>query len=223
MGMKQLALSSVCAAFLLAIPQAHATSDSFSDQTLVGWSDDGTTFAVLDAGMMASATLQVYRRGKLVFEICNAAPPSEEAQKAGMEQAECQKGRNKLVVRIASRKKLSGLARINVESFKALKRFKLKAVQSAWRVSFKQAYKLKHGPYAEKPYGTGNCSHGWTLIRRSDNKRIKRVSVASGCRKTKGGYLSTNAKYALIKTDEVQTSPHYGGRHYANRYVLVKL
>ena len=57
--MKQLIIVAVALGF----GTAHASEANYSSQKLLGWSEDGTTWAVISQGGQEMTTLDVYKSG----------------------------------------------------------------------------------------------------------------------------------------------------------------
>lgn len=188
----------------LCLPNLAYAAHTFStEEKLLGWSADGSTWAVLSTSM-GYATIRVMRRGKLVLEVCNQAEPDAQNPDS------CVKGRNMVVVNVSPTKKHTGLERINIETHNALKQFKLQAVSASWRTEFKKRFTFRYGPYGLSPFSK-RCAAGWTLTRKADKKAIKRARTKYGCLTARGGYLSSKGKHLLIKTESLTQPPQKPG------------
>ena len=171
---------------------AHASTSSETSQKLLGWSDDGRTWAVLATDPVeGTATIDILRDGKTVLQVCNSLD----------EEGSCEAGPKTVAVALEEKRGRRGLERVNIESHRGLKSHKLKRVRGAWRKAFRTSYSLRRTPYGESPGPQGGrCAKGWELSRRSDKRVVAKTKAKSGCLSSNGGYLHPNGKFALIKT-----------------------
>ncbi len=166
---------------------AHASGAYSETEKLLGWSDDGKTWAVLYDSQESQAML-IKTEGKVVFNVCDNDKT---------EYQECD-----ITVNYAGSDKHTAIEQVNVETHKALAKYKLKRVSPAWRKAFKESFELKRGGYAGHPMLDSKCATKWTLTRKSDKKLIKKnSSTKADCLDARGGYMSANGKFLLLKID----------------------
>lgn len=180
--------------FLLAWPSlGFASEASATSEQLLGWSEDGTTWAVLAVDEASGEEeLLIMRASGVVFRLCS----SEEDPYGG--ESNCTADKKTKVIHTESSDKHSALQRVNIEGNKYLKSYKLKRISGKWRKGFKKKFSLKATDYRASPMD-GKCNHKWLLLRRVDSKEVGKHGIKEGCLSAKGGYLHPNEKFVLVK------------------------
>jgi hypothetical protein len=173
-----------CALFLLGQGDALASEASASNQQLLGWSDDGTTWAVSTTPEdQGDDELLVYKQGKVVLTLCLQED----------EESECQTTKKTKTVK-------REVTKINIETHKYLKQYRLKRVSKSWRTTFKKAYLLK-GIHFGKSWNGKRCGRGWTVNHRATKKVLASHKESTGCARSLGGYVHPNGKTVLVKQE----------------------
>lgn len=183
--MLRIALIAVVAVLLVPTNNAVASDASATTDTLVGWSADGKTHAVIRDSSGDGDSLLVLQDGVVVLKLCEA----EDTDYGGDDACKAGKGVKTVPME---------LTRINVKRHKYLEEFALKRVSSKWRKGFRKSFRLK-GMHPAKSWNDERCHRGWQLLRRGDKNEHASETVKSGCLHYKGGYLHPSGKYVLVK------------------------
>lgn len=170
----------------LAASPAAATTDFWSTETLVGWSEDGVYHAVIRSEYTYEIELVVYK-GKTVVKTF----PFEDPRVPG-----------------------AGLTRIDVATWAPLVPYKLMPVSAANRARFAAQLELI-ATSAEIPGDQHHaCTGGGWSLRRA-GKVVRQVWLPGKCVTANGGYLSPDGKHALVKiTAGAWTSDQEAGAGY---------
>lgn len=163
------------------LSSAEAAKKSATSDTLVGWSDDGKTFAVIRDRPGSGDSLLVVQDGVVVLQLCELRRSDEQCKAADG-------------VKTVSRE----ITSVSVKRHKYLRDFKLNRVSSKWRKGFTRSFLLR-GTHPAKNWKDEDCQQGWKLLRRGDKNAHATESVTTGCLEPKKGYLHPSGKYVLVK------------------------
>lgn len=176
----------VCAA----VSTSFATAAYEHSETLVGWSTDGTRFAVIVTSSESpdGATLEVRDAKKQLVRF-------KDGDKGVPEATEDR----------------AGVARLDVEKWEPLRAHGLRRVDAAARTRFKDTLEATAlGKRTSDPY---DCKGGgWSVKRKGSATPFHEVKGKGGaCFKVLGGYLHASGRHALIKlTESSRTSGEDG-------------
>jgi hypothetical protein len=169
---------------------AEASESSGSSDTLVGWSEDGKTYAVRHENLGDdSETLLVLQEGTVILKLCQSSDSPDQYGN------ECKTEKGVKTVPLE-------MERINVKRHKYLKEFKLQRVTFRWRKAFRQYFRLK-ASHPAKDLNDEHCNRGWKLLRRGDKTAHASEHMVDGCLSYEGGYLHPTGKYVLVKRAHV--------------------
>ena len=180
------------------LSSAEASEASGSSETLVGWSEDGTTYAVRRANLGdGTESLLVVQDGTVVLELCQASDKGKPSGNA----CTARKG-----MKTVSRE----INRINVKRHKYLEEFKFKRDLRKWRKAFGQSFMLR-GTHPAKDSKDENCNQGWKLLRRGDKIAHGSEHMVDGCLYYKKGYLHPSGKYVVVQREHLTWATDDGG------------
>jgi hypothetical protein len=166
---------------------AAASEASGTSEQFLGWSEDGTHWAVASIDEGDSESLYVYKGTSIVLTLCMKPDLDSNPYAAD----DCKASDDTKVTYLEP-------SRINIEKHKHLKVFKLKRVKKSWRKDFKKKYTIK-GTHPSKNWNDKHCSRGWKLIDRATKKVATSHKKDSGCLRARGGYLHPKASFVLVK------------------------
>jgi hypothetical protein len=170
---------------LLHTAEAQASEASGTSEVLLGWSEDGRTYAVEHTGEGQGATaLWVYTDGAVVLSLCD---PSENEDS----DEECVPGKTTKAIS-------TEVQRVDIRKNKHLKKFHLRRVSNKWRKAFNMAFVYKATNPGKSWNGT-RCHRGWVMQERATQSEAATHMVKKGCLDFKGAYLSPSGKHLLVK------------------------
>ena len=171
--------------------ESEASEADGATAQLLGWSEDGRSWAVLSSAVTES--IEVYTDGKLVLTLCTIEDPDDPYG------SDCSPSKTTKVIDVLDSDRYSGMQRVNIEKHKYLKPFKLKRLKSSMRKGFKTSYSIKGIGKSKDPEGK-RCKLGWSVSAKSDpSSSLHEHKEKSGCVRAKGGFLHPSGKVALIK------------------------
>lgn len=198
-----------------AAPAAEATCGICCDDQaqLVGWSEDGKTWAVI-------ATYDTDDQQLVVRTATGILATYGEG-------GEC--GGDGLPVELEASKKYTAIQRIDVERYEPLRKYALQRVSGTWRKEFKAKLEVVSGPkrkfrdkdvsFAYIDEGGAECST-WQIRRKGDETPLQVFpqdcemdNTSLGSVSVRGGYLHPSGKYALVKlytsSERMTSSEHF--------------
>lgn len=184
---------------------SFATESYSTTETLVGWSEDGDTYAVVSAASSMEPAQLVVRQGTANKQVASW----KDGDKGVPEESD----------------KGPGVQRIDVQKWEPLKKYKLKLVDATARAKFKTDYELAT---IGKQLDRYHCKNGgWTLKRKSDAKVITEIKAKGDhCFAVLGGYVHPSGKRALVKLTELSWTTSKDGDSSSDdttSFVLVEL
>ncbi len=212
--MLRIVLVAIVSMQLAPLSSAEASKASGSSDTLVGWSEDGKTYAVRRVNLGDRAeSLLVVQDGTVVLEICRARDRGNSSGNA------CTARKGVKTVSVA-------MDRVHVKRHKYLREFKLQRVSSKWSKAFRQSFRIK-GTHPARDSKDKECNQGWNLLRRGDKDAHGSEHMVDGCLYYKRGYLHPSGKYVLVQREHLTWVTKDGGlqkeRETAYEFVTLKV
>ena len=177
-------------------------------EQLVGWSEDGKTWAVIVTGQETHGTP---RTALVVYRESTSASGAPEVSVVGsfcsseQEEDECL---GTSVLKLGPGKTITAFQRVDVVATKELAKYRLQPTRPRWQTKFSKDYEVT----AATPWGCtleteeeeGGCTFSWALSRRRNKKhlavfRFSDPFTGVSSYSFVGGFLHPKGRFALLK------------------------